>query len=147
MMKTKILLAGLACAMLATSAQAGGGQKGGKGSSSDCYAAPQPSVNWRKCDKTGANLKGANLTGANLFGANLTGANLQGANLTGADLSGASLTNANLQAAQLKAADLTYAKLTGANLAGAKLEAVQVSEGTIWTSGKPCTGTTTDTCQ
>ena len=105
----------------------GGGQKkSGPDPSSGCYAAPQPHVEWERCNKTGANLKGADLRGANLHGTRLTGANLIGANLSGANLKGANF--------------------SGANLSGADLTAVSVSPQSVWRSGKNCTGYTVATC-
>jgi uncharacterized protein YjbI with pentapeptide repeats len=115
----KRLLAGLACAMLATSAQAG------------CNDPPKPNVDWSRCNKAYHQLRGFNLKGANLSGANLTGADLTGVILTGADLTQARLDGANLNGAVLKEA---------------RLDKIHVSTKTIWGSGKACTGSTVDTC-
>ncbi|MFZ0406572.1 MAG: pentapeptide repeat-containing protein [Cyanobium sp.] len=129
-MKTKMLLAGLACVMMATTAQAAftasqppGSSESPPGSpdfprpggpwqqATGCRAQAQQNVDWHGCD-----LRGANLIGANLKGANFSGANLSGANLTGAKLKDAILNN------------------------------VRVSPQTLWKSGKPCTGSKVSTC-
>ncbi len=118
-MKTKMLLAGLACAIMATSAQAT------EPSFGNCGEPPHPNVDWHGCviptheqmmGQPALNLIGANLSGANLKGANFSGANLSGANLTGAKLKDAILNN------------------------------VRVSPQTLWKSGKPCTGSKVSTC-
>ena len=139
-MKTKMLLAGLACVMMATTAQAAftasqppGSSESPPGSpdfsrprvpwqpATGCRAQAQQNVDWHGCDLRGADLSGANLIGANLSGANLTGANFSGANLSGANL-------------------------TGAKLKDAIMNNVRVSPQTIWKSGKPCTGSKVSTC-
>ena len=121
LMKMKMLLAGLACALLTTSAQAA------------CDDPPGgPDLNWSGCNKRGAVLNYANLGGANLQNTRLQNARLQGVNLGGANLAGAKLQGANLAGA----------RLIGANMTGAI-----VSPETVWTSGNPCKGSTVDTCR
>ena len=121
-MQKKMFLAGLACVMMAISAQAASQPPrrpefpGRTGLPADpqrppieavgCRARPQPNVDWRGCDLKDADLRGADLSGANLSGANLTDARLK----------------------------------------GTVLDNVRVSRMTIWKSGKNCTGTTVDTC-
>ena len=127
MMKTKILLAGLACVMMAATAQSQGMRPLPPGHSepphggpdfprrpggpwqppTGCRAQAQQNVDWHGCDLRGADLTGADLTGANLIGANLTGAKLK----------------------------------------GAKLKNVSVSTQTIWRSGKNCTGNKVSSCK
>ena len=93
-MKTNILLAGLACTMMATTAQAA------------CSDPPLPRVDWHGCRKGGSHLEGVHLDLANL---------------TTADLKKANLTSATLTSAKLNAANLTGAILKGANFEGASV--------------------------
>jgi uncharacterized protein YjbI with pentapeptide repeats len=136
MMKTKMLLAGLACVMMATSAQAGEKKHLGHTpyrqglqprSVDPCIDEPQPHVNWRKCEMPGVSLGAASLQGANMSSMNLKKAYLRYANLTNAKLDGADL--------------------EGVNLTGMKLDGAIVSPATVWTSGKFCRGSTVDTCR
>jgi hypothetical protein len=98
-------------------------------------------VDWRGCDKKGANLTDANLHYANLEDANprsatqkntiLQGAKLGKADLGGADLWGADLRVANLQGADLRGAILLFAHLEYASLEGARLEGANL-EAPLW---------------
>ena len=48
----------------------------------ECRRGPGPDVDWRRCNKVGADLRGADLRGATLSEADLTKANLSGAVLS-----------------------------------------------------------------
>jgi uncharacterized protein YjbI with pentapeptide repeats len=69
------------------------------------------------------NFRNADCTGANLAGADLSGVNLESANFSRADLK-----NAKLSGAKLKRGDFTEANLTGADLTGAELETANLSK-------------------
>jgi uncharacterized protein YjbI with pentapeptide repeats len=94
-MKTKMLLAGLACVMMATTAQAA------------CSDPPLPGVDWHGCRKGGSHLEGVHLDKANLTTAILSNANLTNATLTSAKLNGAILTGAILKGADLTAVSVS----------------------------------------
>ncbi len=120
--------------------------------SADCKQPPKQQVNWRGCDKHGANLAGANLRSANLISAHIQGArlidaNLDYAQLAGADLIMTDLSRASLVGANLTGADLSSATLVGADLhfadmRGAKLDDVNFKGAmlgsAVWVDGKVC---------
>jgi uncharacterized protein YjbI with pentapeptide repeats len=158
-MKMKMILAGLACAMLATSAQAACTDQPTRGTNGQMPG--DGHMKWDWCDFHGQNLGGAHLTGSTLTYANLSGADLQDADLTRANLHGANLKGANLKDADLGGADLTGANLDRANMSGtivvfanlkgatvkrSKTHGLHVNNKTIWISGKACTGSTVDSC-
>ena len=76
----------------------------------------------------GKNLRGIDFRNADCTGAKLAGADLSGVNLESANFSRADLKNAKLSGAELKNANLTEADLTGADLTGADLEAANLSK-------------------
>lgn len=79
------------------------------------------SLDLRKKDLSGANLKFASLIDIKAQGVNLSDADLQHANLSGAELQEAKLKGINLQNADLSEAKLQEAELQGAELQGADL--------------------------
>ncbi len=100
--RTSIYAATVALSLAATTANAA------------CSDPAAPNVNWRDCDKSGADLTNANLRYAdlartNLSGADLTGAILIEANLSYAGLDSTVLVGANLRDVNLTGADLAYA--------------------------------------
>lgn len=123
----------------------------------DCRAPAAAGVNWRYCNKAGADLAGADLRGADLSntvlvgvdlrGARLAGADLRyadlsaarlaGADLAGADLTGAVATGADLSTADLNQANLSFANLSQAGLAGAHLAGARLHRA-IWVDGRVC---------
>lgn len=122
-----------------------------------CEATASPGVNWRQCNKAGAqllkvnlskaqlnsvNLQGANLFGADVSRANISYADLSTSNLSFTDFSRAELKGANLRAADLSqanftAADLSYADLQGAKLADTRFDGANLSDA-IWVDGRTC---------
>jgi hypothetical protein len=105
--------------------------------SADCKQPPKQQVNWRGCDKNGANLAGANLRSANLNYAQLAGADLIMTDLSRASLVGANLTGADLSSATLVGADLHFADMRGAKLDDVNFKGAMLGSA-VWVDGKVC---------
>jgi len=132
----------------------------------DCFALPQPKVNWRNCNKSqliavqsdlsesnlhsvilrNSNLYASNFNKASMDYSNLSGSNLSQSSFVRAKLKGASFKNSDLRRTNFKGADLTYSDFSNANITFADFTDANLAHA-IWINGKVCRAGSVGRCQ